>query len=144
MNFGQALGYILALVPTIVRGIQVTVGDSQNGLTKAQMAQDALTVAVNGASSVLTGSNAVYASVAGEVAQVAIDQTVAIAKANGSYDAWTQISKAATQDLAIGTAVAGVVKAVQGSAAVQGQPAPTTSAVSADASSPTGQAKKIE
>jgi len=92
---------ILGLVPSIVKGIQVVHGDTISGATKKQMAQDALATAVQASQTVLTGNNANLAQAAGAIAGVAIDQTVAIAQADGSYNKWTAIANSAEQDLPI-------------------------------------------
>lgn len=114
---------ILGLVPGLVKGIEIVVGDKTSGATKSQMAHDALEAAVNAAAPVLTGSNAVYGQVAAAVAQTAIDQTVAISKASGVYQKWTAASKAATQDASIAQAVEGVIKAAQNPTPVPPTPA---------------------
>lgn len=85
---------ILALVPTIVKGIQTVIGDKASGASKSQMAHDALAAAVNGTSQILTGNNAVYGEAAAQIAQVAIDQTVALAKQQGAYAKWTAVAAA--------------------------------------------------
>jgi hypothetical protein len=104
---------ILGLVPGIVKGIQTVVGDKANGATKAQMAQDALNAAVTSASSVLTGTDAIYGQAAAQLAQLAINQTVAISQASGVYEKWTAVATAAQQDAGVAQAVAGLVASVQ-------------------------------
>lgn len=108
------LSLILGLLPGIVHGVQAVVGDKASGATKAQMAKDALGVATQTASQVLTGGNAAYASAASAITGLAIDQTVAIAKANGTYQKATAIATAAQQDVNVAAAVADLVKSVQG------------------------------
>jgi hypothetical protein len=70
------LSICLGLLPGIVHGIEAVVGDKASGATKAQMAQDALTVATGTAGSILNGSNATYATAASQIAGLAITQTV--------------------------------------------------------------------
>jgi len=110
---------ILGLVPGIIKGIQTIVGDKASGATKSQMAQDALAAAVGGAGTVLTGNNAVYGQAAGELAQLAIDQTVAISKATGVYQKWTAAATAAQQDAGVAAAVTNLVQSVQAPVAVK-------------------------
>lgn len=110
MNF---LSLILGLLPHIVLGIQSVVGDKASGATKQQMAKDALAVATGAAGAVLTGNNAVFAGAASQIAGLAIDQTVAIAKATGTYQKATAIATAAQQDVNVANAVTELVKTVQ-------------------------------
>lgn len=107
------LSLVLGLLPGIVHGIQAVVGDKASGATKQQMAKDALAVATSTAGAVLTGSNATYAGAAGQLVGLAIDQTVAIAKATGTYQKATAIATAAQQDAGVAQAVADLVKSVQ-------------------------------
>lgn len=107
------LSLALALLPGIVHGIQAVVGDKASGATKKQMAKDALAVATGTAGTVLTGDNATYAQAASQIAGLAIDQTVAIAKANGTYQKATAIATAAQQDARVAQAVSDLVKSVQ-------------------------------
>jgi len=107
------LSTILGLLPGIIHGIQAVVGDKASGATKAQMATDALAVATGTAGTVLTGSNATYAAAAGQITQLAINQTVAIAKATGTYQKATAIAAAAQQDVDVANAVAQLVQSVQ-------------------------------
>lgn len=115
MNY---LSLILGLLPHIVLGIQTVIGDKASGATKAQMAQDALSVATAGAGAVLTGNDATYAAAASQIAGLAITQTVNIAKANGTYQKATAIASAAQQDVNVAAAVTALVQSVQ-------NPAPT-------------------
>lgn len=107
------LSLILGLLPGIVHGIEAVVGDKAAGKTKAQMALDALAVATGTATTVLTGDNAVLATAAGQIAQLAIDQTVAIAKKQGTLQKATAIATAAQQDVGVAAAVVDLVKSVQ-------------------------------
>lgn len=107
------LSIALGLLPSIVHGIESVVGDKASGATKAQMAQDALAVATTGASAVLTGSNAVYGQAASQIVGLAINQTVAAAKATGTYQKATAIATAAQQDVGVAEAVAQLVQSVQ-------------------------------
>lgn len=107
------LSTILGLLPGIVHGIETVVGDKASGATKAQMAQDALAVATGTATTVLTGNNETYATAAGQIAQLAINQTVSIAQANGTLQKATAIATAAQQDVGVAAAVAALVKSVQ-------------------------------
>mgnify|MGYP001556027777 FL=1 len=104
---------ILGLIPGVVKGIETVVGDKASGATKAQMAHDALGAAVASTSSVLTGSNAIYGQAAAQLAQLAIDQTVAITKASGVYGKWTAAASAAVQDAGVAAAVQGLINSVQ-------------------------------
>jgi hypothetical protein len=104
---------ILALVPGVVQGIQTVVGDKANGATKKQMAQDALAAALSATSTVLTGNNSVLAKAAAGVASLAIDQTVSIAQASGSYNKWTAVATAAQQDTGVAAAVVNLVQSIQ-------------------------------
>lgn len=112
------LSLILGLAPGIVQGIQTVVGDKAAGATKSQMAQDALKVAVNATSLVLTGNNAIYGAAAGQLAQLAINQTVAIAQATGTYAKWTAIATTAQQDAGVALAVTNLIQSVQNPAPV--------------------------
>lgn len=107
------LSIILGLLPGIVHGIQSVVGDKASGATKAQMATDALAVATGTAGAVLTGNDATYAAAAGQITQLAINQTVAIAKATGTYQKATAIATAAQQDVNVANAVTQLVQSVQ-------------------------------
>ena len=107
------LSIALGLLPAIIHGIQSIVGDKASGATKAQMAQDALAVATSGAAGVLTGGNAAYASAASQIVGLAINQTVAIAKATGTYQKATAIATAAQQDVNVAAAVTALVQSVQ-------------------------------
>ena len=107
------LSIALGLLPSIVHGIESIVGDKASGATKAKMAQDALAVATSGAAAVLTGSNAVYGQAASQIVGLAINQTVAIAKANGTYAKATAIATAAQQDVGVAQAVTELVQSVQ-------------------------------
>lgn len=107
------LSLALGLLPGIIHGIQAVVGDKASGATKQQMAKDALAVATQTAGDLLTGGNAVYAQAASQIAGLAIDQTVAIAKATGTYQKATAIATAAQQDVNVAAAVAGLVASVQ-------------------------------
>lgn len=118
------LSTILGLLPGIVHGIETVVGDKASGATKAQMAQDALAVATGTATTVLTGNNATYATAAGQIAQLAINQTVSIAQANGTLQKATAIATAAQQDVGVAAAVDALVKSVQTPVLVPA-PAPT-------------------
>lgn len=123
------LSLFLGLLPGIVHGIQAVVGDKASGATKAQMAKDALAVATSTAGTVLTGSNATYATAASQITGLAIDQTVNIAKANGTYQKATAIAAAAQQDVNVANAVTELVKSVQmppQNGLQGGLPAPTT------------------
>lgn len=113
------LSLALALLPGIVHGIQAVVGDKAAGATKKQMALDALAVATGTAGQVLTGDNATYAQAASQIAGLAIDQTVAIAKATGTYQKATAIANAAQKDAGVAAAVTQLVQSVQ-------NPAPAT------------------
>jgi len=106
------LSLILGLTPHIIQGIQTIVGDKASGATKQQMAKDALSVATGAASSVLTGSNAVYGQAASQIAGLVIDQAVAVAKANGSYQTWTTVAQIAQQDAGVASAVTALVQSV--------------------------------
>ena len=117
------LALILGLVPGVVQGVETIVGDKASGATKAQMAQDALKVAVNSAGTVLTGNNAVYGQVAGQVAQLAINQVVDISKAAGAYQKWTAAATAAQQDVSVAAAVTQLVQSVQAPATPAAKPA---------------------
>lgn len=114
MNY---LSLILGLLPHIVLGIQTVIGDKASGATKAQMAQDALAVAIGSAGSVLSGADATYAAAASQIAGLAIKQTVDITKATGTYQKATAIATAAQQDVAVAAAVDALVKSVQTPAA---------------------------
>jgi len=107
------LSLVLGLLPGIVHGIQAVVGDKASGATKAQMAKDALAVATGTAGQVLTGNNAQLGQAASVIAGLAIDQTVAIAKATGTYQKATAIATAAQQDAGVAQAVSDLVKSVQ-------------------------------
>jgi hypothetical protein len=107
------LSICLGLLPGIVHGIEAVVGDKASGATKAQMAQDALTVATGTAGSILNGSNATYATAASQIAGLAITQTVNIAQANGTYQKATAIATAAQQDAGVAAAVVALVNQVQ-------------------------------
>lgn len=115
------LSLFLGLLPGIVHGIQSIVGDKASGATKQQMAKDALAVATQTAGDVLTGSNATYAAAASTIAGLAIDQTVSIAKANGTYQKATAIAVAAQQDAGVAAAVTALVQSIQNP-----NPAPTS------------------
>lgn len=123
--------FILGIVPGVVQSIEVVVGDAASGATKAKMAQDALGAAVNTASKVLTGNNAVYGEVAAGLAQLAINQTVSIARATGVYGKWTAAAAVAQQDTLVAAQVAALVHSIENPAPapspVQGQPQPTGS-----------------
>lgn len=107
------LSLALGLLPHIILGIQSVVGDKASGATKAKMAQDALAVATGAAGDVLTGSNAAYATAASQVVGLAINQTVSIAKANGTYAKATAIAAFAQQDVEVAAAVAALVQSVE-------------------------------
>lgn len=107
------LSLILGLTPYIVQGVQTVIGDKAAGATKQQMAKDALGVAIGGAGATLTGNNAVLGDAAGKIAGLVIDQSVAIAKANGSYNKWTTIATTAQQDLGVAAAVTQLVQSLQ-------------------------------
>lgn len=107
------LSLVIALVPGIIHGIQSVIGDKASGATKKQMAIDALNAATGAAGSVLTGNNAVFASAASQIAGLVIDQSVAIAKATGTYQKATAIATAAQQDVNVAAAVTDLVKTVQ-------------------------------
>ena len=109
----NCLSMALGLLPAIVHGIESIVGDKASGATKAQMAQQALAAATAGAAAVLTGSNAVYGQAASQIVGLAINQTVAIAKANGTYQKATAIATAAQQDVGLAAAVTALVQSVQ-------------------------------
>ena len=97
--FLTVLQYAFALLPSIVTGIQSVVGDSQSGATKKQMATDALSAALTGASSVTTGTNSALAQLAAGAAMTIINTTDAITtavnhtKATGAYAAATATAK---------------------------------------------------
>lgn len=107
------LSTFLGLLPGIVHGIEAVVGDKASGATKAQMAQDALSVATGTATGVLTGNDATYAAAASQITGLAITQTVNIAKATGTYQKATAIATAAQQDVAVAAAVDALLKSVQ-------------------------------
>lgn len=107
------LSTILGLLPGIVHGIQAVVGDKASGATKQQMALDALDVATSTAGSILSGSNATYAAAASQIAKLAINQTVTIAQATGTYQKATAIATAAQQDVNVANAVTQLVQSVQ-------------------------------
>ena len=115
------LALILGMIPGIVRGIEKVVGDSASGSTKAQMAHDALQSVYESAAPVLTGSNAVYGQAAAEVAQLAIDQTVSLAKKQGVYQTWTAAANVAQQDEGVAASVVDLVKTVQASTQTQNE-----------------------
>lgn len=114
--------FILSLVPGVVKGIETIIGDKAAGSTKAQMAHDALGAAVDATSTVLTGSNAIYGQAAAQLAQLAIDQTVAISKASGVYGKWTAAATAAQQDAGVAAAVQGLIQSVQNTPATPATP----------------------
>lgn len=107
------LSIILGILPGVVHGIQSVVGDRASGATKQQMALDALDAATGTAGSVLKGTDGTYATAAGQIAKLAINQTVSIAQTQGSYQKATAIAQAAQQDVAVAQAVDALVKSVQ-------------------------------
>ena len=107
------LTLIIQAAPYVVHTIQSVIGDKAAGADKKTMAKDALVGAGSTAGAILTGSNAVYANAAQQIAGLVIDQTVAIAKANGTYAKATAIATAAQQDVQVAAAVDQLVKSVQ-------------------------------
>jgi hypothetical protein len=107
------LSLILALVPGIIHGVQVVVGDKASGATKKQMAKDALAAATGTAANMLTGDNATMADAASQITGLVIDQAVSDAKAKGTYQKATAIATEAHKDSGVATAVDQLVASVQ-------------------------------
>ena len=110
MNWLSAL---LAQLPNAIHLVQSIVGDKANGATKSQMVKDIIAGSGTIAGGVLTGGNAAYASAASQITQLAIDQIVAIKKADGTYAKATAIATAAQQDVNVSAAVTALVQSVQ-------------------------------
>lgn len=106
--FLTILKYIIQLAPHVILGIQMMEGDQKSGVDKKTMATDMLNVATGGALAVTTGQNQALAQIASAVVSVAIDNSVAIAKANGSYDKATAIANAVNTGAQVLGAVTGV------------------------------------
>src|SRR4051812_17453406 len=103
----------LTLALAIVHGIQVIYGDKASGTDKKQMAVDVLNSVSGSIIPGLSPQNQALGAAASQVAGVAIDQAVTIAKAAGTYQKATAIAAAAHQDVQIAAAVVGLAKAVQ-------------------------------
>jgi hypothetical protein len=126
MGWLSVLTSIFKYVPYVVHGIQTLHGDSQSGASKKQMAVDILGEATGAAVANLSPQNAELAKIASAIASVAIDQSVAIAKAQGTYQKATAIANAA--------ATAGQI--LNTIAPSQTGPAPTTVGGTADTTAP--------
>jgi predicted ATP-dependent Lon-type protease len=107
------LSAILRQLPNAIHLVQSIVGDKTNGATKSQMVKDIVAGSGTIAGGVLTGGNAAYASAASQITQLAIDQIVAIKKADGTYQKATAIATAAQQDVNVAAAVTALVQSVQ-------------------------------
>ncbi len=98
-EWSAILSYIIKLAPYTVQATETLVGDMQSGASKKQMATDMLAPVTQGALAVTSGQNQAMAQIASAVTSIAIDQSVAIAKANGTYQKATAIANV------VGTAV---------------------------------------
>ena len=107
------LSVLFGQLPNAIHLVQSIVGDKANGATKSQMVKDIVAGSGTIAGGVLTGGNAAYASAASQITQLAIDQIVAIKKADGTYQKATAIATAAQQDVNVAAAVTALVQSVQ-------------------------------
>jgi hypothetical protein len=88
--FLNVLMYAFALLPSVVTGVESLVGDSASGATKKQMATDALSAALSGASSVTTGTDAALSQLAATAVEMApVNNT----RSTGAYQAATAAAK---------------------------------------------------
>jgi len=79
------LSTILNAIPYVISGIQQIHGSAKSGADKKTLAMEALGLAGNTASGVLTGDNAAYAAVATQLAGNLIDQFTAAFKTTNSF-----------------------------------------------------------
>jgi cell division GTPase FtsZ len=99
--FLTLLKYGLGLLPSVVLGVQTIAGDKASGADKLKMASDALAVALQGATGVITDPTqaALVQGAATTVASVlsafgAINAAVTHTKATGEYQAATAAAAA--------------------------------------------------
>lgn len=128
MNWLAALSAALKIIPGIVTFVQTLHGDQVAGDTKKQIAQDLLGVATGTADSVLTGNSqdTALANVFSAVTSTAIDQTVALQKAAGTYQQATAIANAALTGTVVAAAATQAVQSIESTAAPAAAPAPAT------------------
>lgn len=121
---------ILSLTPAVVNAIQTIHGDQVAGADKKKMAQDTLAIATQAATGVLANDpkDQALAQAASAVASVAIDQTVAIQKAQGVYQKATAIANAAATAGAVLGAITGTAGSQTPPTNLPAQPVPVQTA----------------
>jgi hypothetical protein len=126
MNWLSLLTQIISLAPAVTQVIQIEVGDSQSGASKAQMATDALLGSAGVADAVFTKpSDQMAITLLTAATQTAINAAVATGKANGT---WAKIAAATAGSLPAAAETAAGVSVIENAATIN-QPAPVPEVV---------------